>query len=209
MKRYDANAGIPTLEVALSEYMNADDLKKLGALTKEKLPTRKADLAQVIVRHLDGERLRAVWQGLDEIQRAAVAEVVHSGSTQFPADRFGGRPTSTGTTAARRRCASSSTATASCPWKPRPSLLIADDVGLTSRLAAVTSSVPRRPKGAFSERRSFPTERPRASFSTSQDLRPGTLLAGSASPFASSTSRIWERSTRGSSSLSHASPGRR
>jgi hypothetical protein len=91
MKRYDANAGIPTLEVALSEYMNADDLKKLGALTKEKLPTRKADLAQVIVRHLDGERLRAVWQGLDEIQRAAVAEVVHSGSTQFPADRFGAK----------------------------------------------------------------------------------------------------------------------
>ena len=75
MKRDHSNGGIPTLEAALSEYMNSDDLKKLAALTKGKLPTRKADLAAVIVRHLDGERLRMVWQGLDELQRAAVAEV--------------------------------------------------------------------------------------------------------------------------------------
>ena len=52
MKRHHAEGGIPTIEVALSEYMNSDDLKKLGALTKEKLPTRKADLAAVIMRHL-------------------------------------------------------------------------------------------------------------------------------------------------------------
>jgi hypothetical protein len=74
--------------MALSEFMNSDDLKKLAALTKEKLPTRKADLAAVIMRHLDGERLRTVWQCLDELQRAAVAEVVHSSSTEFLADRF-------------------------------------------------------------------------------------------------------------------------
>ena len=42
----------------------------------------------MIVRHLGGERLHAVWQGLDELQRAAVAEVVHSRSTQFLVDRF-------------------------------------------------------------------------------------------------------------------------
>ena len=88
MKRYHAGGGIPTLEVALSEHMNSDDLKKLAALRKEKLPTRKADLAAVIRQHLDGERLRTVWQGLDALDRAAVAEVVHSSSTQFPADRF-------------------------------------------------------------------------------------------------------------------------
>jgi hypothetical protein len=88
MKRYHVEDGIPTIEVALSEYMNSADLKKLGALTKETLPTRKADLAAVIMRHLGGERLRAVWQCLDELQRAAVAEVVHSSSTQFFADRF-------------------------------------------------------------------------------------------------------------------------
>ena len=88
MRRSHSNGGIATLEAALSEYMNSDDLKKLAALTKEKLPTRKADLAAVVVRHLDGERLRMVWQGLDELQRAAVAEVVHSRSTQFLAARF-------------------------------------------------------------------------------------------------------------------------
>lgn len=88
MKRYDVDGGVPTLEAALSERMNADALKKLAALTHEKLPTRKADLAAVIIRHLGGERLRTIWQGLDELQRAAVAEVVHSGSSQFVADRF-------------------------------------------------------------------------------------------------------------------------
>jgi hypothetical protein len=88
MKRYDASGGIPTLDMALSEFMNSDDLKKLAALTREKLPTRKADLVAVIKRHLDGDRLRAVWQGLDELQRAAVAEVVHSSSTEFVAGRF-------------------------------------------------------------------------------------------------------------------------
>jgi hypothetical protein len=48
MRRYDADGRIPTLDVAVSEFMNAGDLKKLGALTGDKLPTRKADLAQVI-----------------------------------------------------------------------------------------------------------------------------------------------------------------
>ena len=88
MKRYDVDGGIPTLKTALSERMNADALKKLAALTGEKLPTRKADLAAVIIRHLGGERLRTIWQCLDEVQRAAVAEVVHSGSSRFVANRF-------------------------------------------------------------------------------------------------------------------------
>jgi hypothetical protein len=88
VKRYDADEGIATLAVALSEYMRADELKTLAALVKAKLPTRKADLAAVIMGYLEGERLRAAWQGLDELQRAAVAEVVHSSSTRFLADRF-------------------------------------------------------------------------------------------------------------------------
>src|ERR1700757_1150878 len=87
MRRYDADGGIPTLDMALSD-MNTEGLRKLCALTGEKLPTRKFDLAQVVIRHLEGERLRTLWQGLDQIDRAAVAEVVHSSSTQFPADRF-------------------------------------------------------------------------------------------------------------------------
>jgi hypothetical protein len=88
MKRHHVEGGIPTIEAALSVYMTSADLKKLAALTNEKLPTRKADLAAVIMRHIDGEGLRTVWQGLDGLQRAAVAEVVHSSSPQFFADRF-------------------------------------------------------------------------------------------------------------------------
>jgi hypothetical protein len=87
MKLY-VDAGIPTLRAALFDHMNSDDLRKLGALTNQKLPSRKADLAEVILRHLEGDGLRAVWQGLDELQRAAVAEVVHSEGTYFPRDRF-------------------------------------------------------------------------------------------------------------------------
>jgi hypothetical protein len=86
--KYFADAGIPTLHAALSDHMNSDDLKKLGALTKEKLPTRKADLAAVIMRHLAGAGLQKVWQSLDELQRAAVAEVVHSEENHFPGYRF-------------------------------------------------------------------------------------------------------------------------
>lgn len=88
MRRYYTNGGIPTLDVALSEFMTSDGLKKLAALTKQKLPTRKAEIAEVIKRYLEGQRLRTVWQSLDELQRAAVAEVVHSSSTEFQADRF-------------------------------------------------------------------------------------------------------------------------
>ena len=88
MRRYYSDGSIPTLEVALTEYMNADELKKLAKHTNQKIPTRKADIAAVIKRYLDGERLQTVWQGLDDLQRAAVAEVVHSSSPHFLADRF-------------------------------------------------------------------------------------------------------------------------
>ena len=85
--RYLDHTEILTLESALGGC-TADDLRKLAALTGEKPPSRKADIAAVIVRHLAGERLRAVWQGLDALQQAAVAEVVHADSSWFDAARF-------------------------------------------------------------------------------------------------------------------------
>ncbi|PYS48418.1 MAG: hypothetical protein DMG13_25590 [Acidobacteria bacterium] len=87
MKQY-VDSGIPTLQAALFDHMNSEDLRRLGALTKQTLPSRKADLAGVIMCHLEGDRLRTVWQGLDELQRAAVAEVVHSEEDYFLPDRF-------------------------------------------------------------------------------------------------------------------------
>ncbi|MBI2467286.1 MAG: helicase-associated domain-containing protein [Candidatus Rokubacteria bacterium] len=88
MTRYDLDSGIPTLAVALAEHMNADELKVLATLTKTRAPTRKAELVEHIREYLEGDRLRTVWQGLDDLQKAAVAEVVHSSDTTFPAERF-------------------------------------------------------------------------------------------------------------------------
>lgn len=87
MKYYLDDTEIPTLESALAGC-TAADLRKLAALTGEKPPSRKPDIAAAIVRHLAGERLRTVWQGLDELQQAAVAEVVHTDSSRFDAARF-------------------------------------------------------------------------------------------------------------------------
>ena len=85
---YDVDEGIiPTLELAL-DSMNVDELRKLAALTGQKVPSRKADIAALIVQHLAGERLRTAWEGLDELQRAAVAEAVHSPSSWFNAGLF-------------------------------------------------------------------------------------------------------------------------
>jgi hypothetical protein len=87
MNYYVDEEGIPTLQLAL-ESMNAEGLRKLVALTGQKVPTRKGDMAALIVQHLAGERLRTVWEGLDELQRAAVAEAVHSPSSRLNAGLF-------------------------------------------------------------------------------------------------------------------------
>ncbi len=88
MKRFYPDGDIPPLKVVLAEYMNVGEIKKLALLTGLPIPTRKADLVDLIVRYLDGDGLRTVWQALDELQRAAVAEVVHGSSAYFAADRF-------------------------------------------------------------------------------------------------------------------------
>ena len=88
MRRRYVDETISTLDIALIENMSVDDLKKLAKHTNQKIPTRKAEIAAMIKRHLDGDRLKTVWQRLDKLQQAAVAEVVHSGSSNFLADRF-------------------------------------------------------------------------------------------------------------------------
>jgi hypothetical protein len=66
-----------------------DQLKKFLPLisASEKL-TRKADLVALISRHLYGGFLRDLWEQLDDLQRAAVAETVHSWEARFYPDRF-------------------------------------------------------------------------------------------------------------------------
>jgi hypothetical protein len=78
---------LPTLEIGL-DSVNTDELRKLAALTGQKVSGKKADIIAIIVRYLAGERVRAVWEGLDDLQRAAVAETVHSPNSQFEGVRF-------------------------------------------------------------------------------------------------------------------------
>lgn len=88
MPYYKEDQSIPTVAEALNREV-VEDLKKLAALlpVSEK-PTRKAELIALIVRHLEGENLRALWSQLDELQKAAVSEAVHSLDGCFHADRF-------------------------------------------------------------------------------------------------------------------------
>ena len=74
------------------DRMTVDDLKRhLPLLPTAERPTRKAELVILIARHLKGEILRGLWEQLDETQKAAVAEVVHSPDGHFRADRFQAR----------------------------------------------------------------------------------------------------------------------
>src|SRR3990172_1394869 len=89
MARYRDEVRIGTAAEALDAHMRVDGLKKLaGLLSSAALPTRKAELAELVGGHLEGERLRALWGRLDELQQAAVAEVVHAPGTRFDRERF-------------------------------------------------------------------------------------------------------------------------
>ena len=71
------------------QSQTVDWLKKLAAaLGEKKLPTRKADLITLIEQQLEGDKLPGVWQRLDTLQQAAVAEAVHGDGPVFQADQF-------------------------------------------------------------------------------------------------------------------------
>jgi hypothetical protein len=79
---------IPTVEIAL-ESRTVEQLKKLaGLLPTSSKPTRKAELVAFVLKHLQGKSLRDLWQQLDPLQQAAVAEVVHSQEDDFPTAQF-------------------------------------------------------------------------------------------------------------------------
>src|SRR4051794_39371185 len=96
MPRHKEGLKLTTVIEALN-CLTVDDLKKHLALvpTTEK-PTRKPELVAEIARHLEGDGLRKLWEQLDETQRKAVSEVVHSPDGLFRAERFqaryGGQP---------------------------------------------------------------------------------------------------------------------
>lgn len=79
----------PQLLSQVLENYTVPILKKLAQLVATNLPTRKAEVLAIISREMENpERLRQLWNDLDTLQQAAVAEVVHSSSGQFDAAGF-------------------------------------------------------------------------------------------------------------------------
>jgi len=77
-----------TLAEALDISLTVGGLKKLAALFPGRSPARKDELVAYIVGKLAGDGLRAAWERLDDLQRAAVAEVVHARHPVFERARF-------------------------------------------------------------------------------------------------------------------------
>ena len=73
--------------------INADKLRPMLALSgvPKPLPTRKAEMAQAIVRRLSGRRLREAWERLDKTQQLVVTETLHGFDTEFDPARFRAR----------------------------------------------------------------------------------------------------------------------
>lgn len=83
-----ADLWIPTVAEALAAH-RVGELKKLAALVTTSLPTRKDELVALLLRHLEGDSaLRALWERLGELERAAVAEVIHGPEARFHPARF-------------------------------------------------------------------------------------------------------------------------
>lgn len=84
----DETPSFATVREAL-DRRTVDELKKRLALlpTAEK-PTRKAEIAALIAKHLEGDMLHTLWKRLDKTQQAAVAETLYGPGGQFDAVRF-------------------------------------------------------------------------------------------------------------------------
>ncbi|RDK07249.1 hypothetical protein DN412_27100 [Cupriavidus lacunae] len=80
------------LMISLTEALNnltVDDLKSLMRwLPDASRIGKKSGLVEEILRSLAGDRLCALWEGLDETQRLAVAEATYAGDGCFNAMRF-------------------------------------------------------------------------------------------------------------------------
>lgn len=66
------------------ESLTVSDLKpRLALINTADKPTRKADIAAAIRRHMLSPRCRDCWQELDELEQNAVAEAVHRWSGRY------------------------------------------------------------------------------------------------------------------------------
>jgi len=88
MAKYNSNSQPRYLIEFLQQY-TVPQLRQLAGLVASGLPNRKADIIEVIHTYLTNpNNLRQEWQQLDEIQQAAVAEVVHAPENRLDTAQF-------------------------------------------------------------------------------------------------------------------------
>lgn len=88
MARYNDNSQPQYLIDFLQQY-TVPQLRQLAGLIASGLPNRKADIIEIIQAYLTSpDNLRREWQSLDELQQAAVAEVVHSHEARLDTAQF-------------------------------------------------------------------------------------------------------------------------
>jgi hypothetical protein len=89
LSRYRAEDRIPTIAGALNA-MTVGALKRLAALLgSDSPPTRKGELVALVSERLARDDVvRGLWDRLDDMQRAAVSEVVHGNSSCLDRARF-------------------------------------------------------------------------------------------------------------------------
>ncbi|KPQ38627.1 MAG: Helicase conserved C-terminal domain [Phormidium sp. OSCR] len=84
-------ANSPSLKTVTEglNFRTVDELKKmLQLLPIQAKPTRKAELVEAIANHLLGPGLTKLWQELDELQQAAVAEAIYLTGGRHQAEQF-------------------------------------------------------------------------------------------------------------------------
>lgn len=73
---------------AAIERRTIDELKPLAKHFVSRVPVRKRELVELLLKQVDGDGLRAAWERLPEVQKTAVAEAVHDPGGRFHAVQF-------------------------------------------------------------------------------------------------------------------------
>ena len=79
---------MPILLKDVLTALTVPDLKDLASHLPGEKPTRKNEIVDFIVAQLLGPEVKAIWSGLDELQRQAVAECVHHPHGLYSKDQF-------------------------------------------------------------------------------------------------------------------------
>ncbi|MBM4044594.1 MAG: hypothetical protein FJ279_05730, partial [Planctomycetes bacterium] len=89
MPRYLDDSQPQTLLECL-DALRVQDLQPMARfLGQVPPPTRKPELVALVKKHMENaQTLKAIWQGMDALQQATVAEVVHSPSGRYSEDKF-------------------------------------------------------------------------------------------------------------------------